>query len=114
MIALELPIMNTSEASYKHPSRRGTYGKELRKLYDICKQHIRAIELSEHSNLDMFLTIAMELKMDEVTRFKWKEYSNDSQITTPYSELLKFLDIQAQHFKSVTSKRKPLTTTHRF
>ena len=55
-------------------------------LYDVCKQHITAIELSDHYNLDMFLTISMELKMDEVTRLKmdevmrlkWMEYSYDS------------------------------------
>ena len=61
----------------------------------------------------MFLTIAMELKIDKVTRLKWMEYSNDSQTTPPYSELLKFLNMQAQHFESVTSEWKPLTTTHR-
>ena len=81
-------------------------GKELCKLYDVCKQHIRPIDLSNHFNLDTFLTIAMELKMDEVTRLKWMEYSNDSQTTPPYSEFLKFLDMQARHFESVTSKWK--------
>ena len=50
----------------------------------------------------MFLTTAMELKMDELMRLKWMEYSKDSQMTPPYSELLKFLDMQARHFESVT------------
>ena len=92
---------------------KGNNGKELRKLYDICKQHIRAIELSNHFDLETFLIITMELKMDEVLRLKWLECSNDSQMMPPYSELLKFLDMQARHFESVTSERKPLTTTHR-
>ena len=58
-------------------------GKELGKLYDVCKQHIRAIKLLDHFDLDTFLTITLELKMDEVTRLKWMEYSNDSQKTPP-------------------------------
>ena len=61
----------------------------------------------------MFLTVAMELTMDEVTRLKWMEYSNDSQKTPPYSDLFNFLDLQARHFKSVTSEWKPQATTHR-
>ena len=76
-------------------------------------QHIRAIQLSEHFNLDMFITIVMELKMNEVTRLKWMEYSNDSQKTHPYSELLKFLNMQAQHFKLVTFEQKPQIIMHR-
>ena len=55
----------------------------------------------------------MGLKMDEVTRLKWMEYSNDSQMTPPYSELLKFLNKKAQHFETVISEQKPQTTTHR-
>lgn len=43
-------------------------GKELLKMYDNCKQHIRAIQLSKHFNLDTLFTIAMELNMDEMTR----------------------------------------------
>ena len=49
---------------------KGNNGKELCKLYDVCKQHIRAIELSHHYNLDMFFAIELELKPDEVTRLK--------------------------------------------
>ena len=41
----------------------------------------------------MLLTIVMELKLDEVTKLKWMEYSNDSQTTPPHVELLKFLDL---------------------
>ena len=64
----------------------------------MCKQHIKAIELSDLYNLDTILTIAMEVKMGEVTRLKWVEYSNDFQKRPLYSELLEFLDSQAQHF----------------
>ena len=60
-------------------------GRELRMLYDVCKQHIRAVELSDHFDLDTIFTIAFELKMNEVTRLKWMEYSNDSNTMSPYS-----------------------------
>ena len=34
---------------------KGNDGKELSKLYDVCKQHIRAIELSEYFNLNLHI-----------------------------------------------------------
>ena len=49
---------------------KGNNGKELHKLYDTCKQHIRAIEQSKHLDLDTSLTIVNELKMDKVMRLK--------------------------------------------
>ena len=93
---LQAPIMRTNK------------GKELRKLYDMCKQHIRAIKLSDEFDLETFLTIAIELKLDEATRLKWMEHSNHSQKTPPYSEVLEFLNMQARHHESVTSKHKPV------
>ena len=72
---------------------KGNNSKKLCKLQvsDPCKQHIRAIELSDHVDVEMYLTIAMELKMDKVTRLKWTEYSNDSQTTPLYADLLNSL-----------------------
>ena len=67
---------------------KGKNGRELLKLYDTCKHHIRVVELSYHFNLEMFLTIAMELKMNEVKKLKWMVYSNDYQTMPSYSELL--------------------------
>ena len=95
-------------------------GKELRRLYDLWNQHIRAIKAFDAYDLDTFLTTIMELKLDETTKLKWMEHSNDSQKTPPYFELLDFLDMHARHHESVTSEHKQLTselkpqiTTHR-
>ena len=59
-IALESPTMSMSKSSFKLPSSKAT-------MANSC---IRAIELSDQYNLDTFLAIALELKMDEVTRLK--------------------------------------------
>ena len=60
------------------PIMKANNGKELQKLYNVCKQHIRAIQLSDHFDLETFLMIAIELKMDEATWLKWTEHSNNS------------------------------------
>ena len=95
------------------PAMKASNGKELRKLHDTCKQHLRAIQLADQFDLESFLTIAMELKLDEKTRLEWMKHSNDSMKTPPYTDLLKFLDVQAQHFESAMSERKSQTTSQR-
>ena len=92
------------------PIMKANNGKERRKFYGVCAQHIRAIEPSNHFSLDTFLTIVMELKMNEVTTLNWMEYSNDSYTTPQYSEFSKFLETQARHLESATSKWKPQMT----
>ena len=63
-----------------------------------------AIKASDQYDLDTFLTIVMELKLDEVTRLKWMEFSNDCQTTPPYDEILKLLDLQARHYESMSTE----------
>ena len=56
-------------------------GKELRRLYDLWNQHIRAIKAFNTYDPDTFLTAIMELKLGETTKLKWMEHSNDSTKT---------------------------------
>ena len=96
------------------PALKAHNGRELQKLYDICNQHIRAIKAFYFYDIDTFLTIVMELKLDEVTKLWWMEYTNDSKTTPSHSELLKFLDLQAQHFEeSAPCERKQQMTAHK-
>ena len=95
------------------PVMKSNNGRELRKLYDLCNQHTRAIKASEHYDLDTFLTVVMELKLDEVSRLKWMEFTNECHTTPTQDEMLKFLDLQARHFESISSERKPQTTFHK-
>ena len=56
----------------------------------------------------------MELKLGETTKLKWMEHSNDSTKTPPYADLLRFMDLQAQHFESALFELKTQTTAYRF
>ena len=51
------------QSTLQAPIMKANNGRELRKLYDVRKQHIRAIKLSNRFDLEMFLTIAMELTL---------------------------------------------------
>ena len=61
----------------------------------------------------MFLTAIMEQKLGEATKLKWMEHSNESKTTPPYKNLLRFMDLQAQHFESALFERKQQTATHK-
>ena len=75
-------------------------------MFDPCNQHIRAIKAFKDYNIDTFLIVVMELKLDEGTKLKWMEFSNDSQATPQHSNLPKFLNLHTQDFESMPSKQK--------
>ena len=52
------------------PAMKASNGKELGKLYDTCKQHLRAIQLTDQFDLELFPSIVMELKLDEKMRLE--------------------------------------------
>ena len=80
-------------------------GRELQRLYDRWNQHIRAIKAFDAYDIDTFLTAIMELKLGETTKLKLMEHINDSTKTPPYTDLLKFMDLQAQHSSLRRSSR---------
>ena len=83
------------------PPLNANNSRELRKLYDLRNQHIWARKASDDYGIDTLLTSVMELKLDEVTKPKWMEFSNKFPIDALHSELQKFLDLQAWHFKTM-------------
>ena len=91
MIAQGSHIRHTSKASCQLCPSRQKNSSELCKLYDLYNQHFWALKESDEYNLDTFLSIVMELKLDKVTKLKWMEFNNDCQPTPPHSERPKFL-----------------------
>ena len=88
-------------------------GQELRRLHDLLSQHIRALKASEDCNIEIYLTVTIELKLDEGTRLRLTEYSSRCEKTPSCEELLEFLDTQARHYESVShsARSMPKSTT---
>ena len=76
--------------------------KELRRLYDVATQHYRALKAAKQDSFDTVLTVILQQKLDEKTRLKWAEFSNDKELVPPCTELLKFLDVQARQLESAS------------
>ena len=94
MIGLGLDIASMFGTScMQGPTMKADNGRELRRLYDLWNQHIRAIKAFNAYDIDTFLTEIMEQKLGEATKLKWMEYSNESKTTPPYTDLLRFMDL---------------------
>ena len=71
-------------------------GREIRILHDTVQQHIRALKSMDYEPSGLFITSAIELKLDETTMFEWQSHSQKSAGVPNYQELLTFLDLRAQ------------------
>lgn len=76
------------------PLSKDGSGKELRHLHNTIKQHLRALENSEHDLPGTFIKSVIELKFDTNTMFKWQKYTKTD--VPPYKDPLNFTDLRAQ------------------
>ena len=84
------------------PLRDGT-GKELRRLYDVVQQHLRALKAMEYEPSSSFITSVLELKLDTNTMFEWQKYSQDSVDVPHYQSILEFINLCAQASEALVS-----------
>ena len=80
---------------------RANSGKEVRRVFDVVTLHVRALKAEDQDSFDTLLTVLVEAKLENSLKLEWMKYSNEYKLTPPYSELLKFLDTQAQHSESL-------------
>ena len=81
-------------------------GKELRRLHDTIKQHLHALENSEHELPGTFVTSITELKLYTDLMFEWQKHTQGKTDVPPYQELLDFLDLRAQASETSLSSTK--------
>ena len=77
------------------PLKEGT-GRELRRLHDKVQQHLRALKAMGSESPGPFITSILELKLDPTTMFEWQKFSQVSTEVPHFSNLLEFLNMQAQ------------------
>ncbi len=75
------------------PNLKEGSGRELRRLHDVVKQHLRALKsMGQEPNGPSML----ELKFDKETMFEWQKASQDALETPHFEKLLAFIDLRAQ------------------
>ena len=61
------------------------------------------LKVSGVYDIETYLTVAIELKLDEATKLRWTEHSNKCETTPLCDELLEFLYVQAtDHDQSIS------------
>ena len=98
------------------PALKEGSGKELRKLHDNIRQHVRALMTLGSELPSKFITSMIELKLDTDTLFEWQKHSQSSSDVPHYEELLDFIDLRAQASETLcpAQRRKPPGMVHSF
>ena len=72
------------------PAPKDGTGKELRKLYDMVQQHLRALKAMDYKPSGPFITSILELKLDVDTMFEWQKIA---RVRLLYHTIKSFLSI---------------------
>ena len=89
------------------PPLKDGNGKELRRLHDIVRQHLRALKAMDCDPSNPFVTSIIKLKLDPNTMFEWQKYSQEQLDVPHYQTILDFIDLRVQASESfVTESRK--------
>ena len=90
------------------PQLRDGSGKELRRLYDIIQQHLRALKSMDQEPSPSLITSIIELKLDTTTMFEWQHHTQSQNEVPHYRDILEFIDHRAQASEISTPSRKPM------
>ena len=78
------------------PTVKEGNGKDLRHLYDVAKQHLRALAAMNQGITESLITAMLELSLDQALMFEWPKHSQDTNDVPHHSPLLEFLELRAQ------------------
>ena len=67
--------------------------KELRRLHDVARQHLRALRVMKYEAFASLVTSILELKLDHTTIFEWQRHTQYSNAVPDVDKLLEFLDL---------------------
>ena len=82
------------------------------KEVDITNQHLRVLKAMKQDSINSLATAIIKAKMDTNTMKEWQKQSWDQMETPSYTQILKFLDLQARDTENIVhdNVRKWLVT----
>ena len=97
------------------PRMRDNSGKEVRRVHDTSKQHIRALVSLGYDLEPAFMTALIQTKLDPATSFEWKKHSSEKAREVPhYDEILHFLDMTARASSEAVMTKKEVTSGKKY
>ena len=83
------------------PGPKEGNGKELRRLHDVCSQHLRALKAMGYDPSGPFVTSLIEMKLDRTTMFEWQRHTQEVSKVPHYMDILEFIDLRARASEAV-------------
>ena len=84
------------KALVEAPNIKTGSGKELRLLHDVVSRHVRSLRTIKGDTLEAFLSVSIEMKLDQECKFAWQQHTHEKKDVPPIDELLEFIDWRAQ------------------
>ena len=69
--------------------------KELCSFHDIATLHLHALKAMKLDDFDSFITAVLASRLEKATAREWRKYTDGAEGIPPYSDLLKYIDLQA-------------------
>ena len=69
--------------------------KELLSFHDTATLHLRALKAMKLDDFDSFVTAVLVSRLEKTTAREWRKYSDGAEGIPPYSDLLKYIVLQA-------------------
>ena len=71
-------------------------GKELRHFHDVLSRHVGSLRNIKGDTFGAYLSVSMEMKLDQESKFAWQKYTYDKRDVPSIDELLELVDWRAQ------------------
>ena len=68
--------------------------KELCRLHDICRQHLRVLKTMGYDPSGPFVTMLIKRKLYWSTLFEWQKHIQESSYLPHYADMLEFIDLR--------------------
>ena len=84
------------KALVETPNIRTGSRKEFRQLHDVVSRHVRWLRTIKGDTFDVFLSVYVEIKLDQESKFAWQQHTHEKKDVPSIEELLEFIDSRAQ------------------
>ena len=64
------------KALVETPNIRTGSGKELRRFHEVVSRHVRSLRTIKGDTFDAFLSMSIELKLDQESKFAWQQHTH--------------------------------------
>ena len=83
------------KALVEAPTIKTVSGKEVRRFHKVISHHIYSLRTLKEDTFKAYLSMSMEMKLNQVSKLVWQQYTHDKRDVPLIDERLEFIDCRA-------------------